>query len=85
MVSAKVDELKQVMHDNIELLLSRGDNLETLEQKTNVLGQMAATFHRQARRAKRFQLWQQAKFGVAVGAAVAVGVSVIAVPAIIAL
>jgi len=85
MVSTKVDEIKELMAGNIELLLQRGDHLETLERKTHLLGKMAKTFHRSSRRAKRFKLWQQAKLGVTTGAAVAVGVGVMAVPAILAL
>lgn len=85
MVSTKVDEIKELMAGNVELLLQRGDHLEALERKTHLLGKMAKTFHRTSRRAKRFKLWQQAKLGVTTGAAVAVGVGVMAVPAILAL
>ena len=75
MVSDRVDEVKLVMADNIELLLHRGDKLDEVDEKARQMSVMARAFQRRARDAKRFQLWQQAKFGLAVGTAVTVGVS----------
>jgi len=83
MISAKVDEVKAIMHENIELLLDQKDKLEDLDEKASGLAKMSRAFHKQARSAKRFQMWQQAKFGAAVGTAVTVGVAVIVVPPIL--
>ncbi len=45
---------------------------------------MSKLFRSRARDAKRFQLWQQAKFGLAVGTAVTVGVAIVVVPPVLA-
>jgi len=84
MVSDRVDEVKLVMADNIELLLHRGDKLDEVDEKARQMSVMARAFQRRARDAKRFQLWQQAKFGLAVGTAVTVGVAVIVLPPVLA-
>ena len=84
MVSQKVDEVKAIMHDNIDLLLERGQKLEDLDEKATALGKASKAFHKGARTAKRFQLWQQAKFGVVVGTAVTVGVAAIVAPVVVA-
>eukprot|EP00316_Scyphosphaera_apsteinii_P013779 CAMPEP_0119317812 /NCGR_PEP_ID=MMETSP1333-20130426/44443_1 /TAXON_ID=418940 /ORGANISM="Scyphosphaera apsteinii, Strain RCC1455" /LENGTH=222 /DNA_ID=CAMNT_0007323865 /DNA_START=24 /DNA_END=692 /DNA_ORIENTATION=+ len=84
MVSSKVDEVKHLMAENIELLLERGDKLEVLEDKADTLSKMSRAFQQQAKNAKRFQMWQQAKFGLAVGTAVTVGVGIVVAPPILA-
>jgi hypothetical protein len=84
MVSKQVDETRALMADNIELLLARGEKLEELEGKATNLAKLSIQFRRRARDAKRFQLWQQAKFGLAVGTAVTVGVGVVVVPPLVA-
>ena len=84
MVSAQCDEVKGMMRDNIELLLARGDKLDELEEKAGALATISKQFHKGARHAKRAALWSNAKFGLAVGTAVTVGVAVIATPAIVA-
>ena len=84
LVSAQCDEVKGMMRDNIELLLARGDKLDELEEKAGALATISKQFHKGARHAKRAALWSNAKFGLAVGTAVTVGVAVIATPAIVA-
>ena len=84
MVSSKVDEVRSIMSDNIELLLQRGDQLDGLDEKASNMNRMAHAFRRRARDAKRFQLWQQAKFGLVVGSAITVGVAIVVVPSVLA-
>ena len=84
LVSQKVSEVRAIMSENIELLLDRGDNLEQLEEKTTAMSKMSLAFRKRARDAKRFQLWQQAKFGLTVGTAVTVGVAIVVVPPVLA-
>ena len=82
MVSQQVDEVKSVMHENIELILRRGEDLEALEARSEGLSQLAQHFKAQATKAKRFQMWQHAKYGAVVGGAVTVGVAVLVLPVI---
>jgi len=66
------------------VLLERGQKLEDLEDKATFLGKMSQQFHKGARSARRFQMWQQAKFGMATGTAVTVGVAAVSVPPLVA-
>jgi len=84
MITSKVDEVKEIMRDNIELLLDRGDKLEALDEKASALSKMSKMFQKRARDAKRFQMWQQAKFGLVVGTAVTVGVGLVVIPPLVA-
>jgi len=84
MVSDQVNEVKELMSNNIELLLERGQKLDELEEKATFLGKMSQQFHKGARSARRFQMWQQAKFGMATGTAVTVGVAAVSVPPLVA-
>lgn len=84
MVSHRVDEAKQIMGENIELLLDRGDRLDLLEEKATGLAKLSQQFHKRARQARRFQMWQQAKWGVAVGSVVTAGVALAVVPPLVA-
>ena len=84
LVSDAVNEVQSIMSNNIELLLDRGQKLDELEEKATYLGKMSQQFHRGARAARRFQMWQQAKFGMATGTAVTVGVAVVTVPPLVA-
>jgi hypothetical protein len=84
MISQQVDEVKSVMHDNIELLLERGQRLDELDERADALSKVSAQFHKGARAARRLQMWQQAKFGMAAGTAVTVGVAVVTVPPLVA-
>ena len=65
-------------------MLARGDQLEQLDEKATALGKMSKMFHKRTRDAKRFQMWQQAKFGIAVGTAVTAGVAVVVAPLVVA-
>jgi len=82
-IQEQVEEIKGIMASNIELILQRADKLEDLQQKANALSNISLAFQRKARDAKRFQLWQQAKFGMVAGTAAAVAIGVLIVPAIL--
>ena len=57
----------------------RARGLET-GARSEGLSQLAQHFKAQATKAKRFQMWQHAKFGAVVGGAVTVGVAVLVLP-----
>lgn len=69
-VRGEVVELKNVMVDNIEKVLGRGERLEVLVQKTDSLGQQAFAFKRQARVLRRHMWWQNARMALIIGALV---------------
>tara|TARA_B110001452_G_scaffold133756_1_gene111218 strand:- start:194 stop:1213 length:1020 start_codon:yes stop_codon:yes gene_type:complete len=82
-VSRQAEEVKGVMSENIELLLARGENLRALEEGAGASSRLARTFQEQATRAKRFQMWQQAKYGAAIGGAITIGAAVLLAPIIL--
>merc|ERR1712224_1193605 len=64
-----VTSVNALMHENIELLLARQDQLDELSRKGAELSTLSKAFYQQARTAKRFAMWQEAKWGLALGAA----------------
>jgi len=84
MVSKQVGEVKEMMHNNIELLLERQQKLEDLDDKANSMSMMARQFQKRSTQARKFQMWQQAKFGMAGGTAVTLGVAAVTVPPLVA-
>mmetsp|Transcript_17882 Transcript_17882/g.41380 ORF Transcript_17882/g.41380 Transcript_17882/m.41380 type:complete len:220 (-) Transcript_17882:352-1011(-) len=85
MVHENVDGVKEVMADNIEAMLERGEKLEEMEERANRLQAMSHQFRKRTKAIKRFQQWQNAKYGMLVGTAVTAGVAVIVVPPLVAL
>ena len=55
-VQKQVDEVKNVMIENIEKVLDRGEKIELLVDKTQSLRNSADTFHRQGKQLRR-QMW----------------------------
>jgi len=84
MLSQQVDEVKEIMHDNIETMLAEHDRLEALEEKSQEMSMLSKQFKKHATRAKRFHLWNQAKLGVAIGTVVTATAAVVVTPIIVA-
>ena len=84
MVNDQIESLKQVMANNIELILERGERLEQLHEESTHLSQMAAIFKKRSTQVKRQMLWQNAKHGLLLGSAITAGVAVVVVPPIVA-
>jgi len=80
MVTDKVNEVKGIMNDNIQVLIENHAKVEHLENQSEQLMQQASMFKKGATSLKRFYLWQNAKFGAAAGTAVSVGVAAVTVP-----
>ncbi|EIE23900.1 R-SNARE protein, VAMP72-family [Coccomyxa subellipsoidea C-169] len=57
----KVDEVKNVMVDNIEQVLARGERIENLVDKTDNLRNQADRFHRTGVALRRKMWWQHKK------------------------
>lgn len=60
-VNSKLDDVKNVMVQNIEMVLERGEKLELLVDKTDKLQAEAFKFNRGARALKNAMLWRQIK------------------------
>lgn len=85
MVQGQVDGIKEIMSNNINLMLEREQQLSELNDKATALGNASQLFQKGATKARKFQMWQQAKFGAAAGTAVTVGVGVVTIPPAVAL
>ena len=60
-VRGKLDDVKDVMVKNIEMVLERGEKLELLVDKTDRLNATACTFERSSRRLKEAMFWKKVK------------------------
>ena len=83
MVNDQIESLKQVMANNIELILERGERLDQLQEESTQLSQMAAIFKKRSTQVKRQMLWQNAKHGLLLGSVITAGVAVVVVPPIV--
>eukprot|EP00808_Paulinella_micropora_P015206 g28461.t1 len=52
-VQTKVDEIKVLAHQNMEMALDRGETLESMEMKAKLLDTNAKTFRREAKAVRR--------------------------------
>lgn len=85
MVHEQVDLVREQMGRNIDLIMARGEKLEDLQEEATRLEEMSRSFQKGARKLKRAQMWQNAKYGVVVGTAVTTGVAIIVIPPLVAL
>mmetsp|Transcript_26088 Transcript_26088/g.43517 ORF Transcript_26088/g.43517 Transcript_26088/m.43517 type:complete len:234 (+) Transcript_26088:302-1003(+) len=85
MVNEDINGAKDVMASNIEMILANGENLEDMQEKATNLERAAGQFKKRAKQVKRFQMWQNAKYGLAVGTAVTGVVALVTVPPLIAI
>jgi synaptobrevin homolog YKT6 len=50
-IQTQLDEVKDVMHTNIEQLMQRGETLDSLMAKSDDLGSASVQFYKQAKKA----------------------------------
>ena len=60
-VHKKLDDVKNVMVQNIEMVLERGEKLELLVDKTDRLNTTAFTFEKSSRKLKEAMFWKKVK------------------------
>jgi tetrahydromethanopterin S-methyltransferase subunit B len=85
MVNDQVNFVKEQMGRNIDLILERGEKLEDLNEQATRLEEMSKSFKKGAKKLRRVQMWQNAKYGLVVGTAVTGVVAVIVIPPLVAL
>jgi vesicle-associated membrane protein 72 len=71
-VQQQVSEVKEIMMDNIEKVLDRGEKIELLVDKTENLRFQADNFHRTGRALRRRMWWQNLKMKLMMGSLVLV-------------
>ena len=57
--------------------------MDDLGEKASALSKISEQFQKTSRQAKRFQMWQQAKFGMAIGTVVSVGLGIFVAPIVL--
>jgi len=60
-VQGQIDDVKNVMVENIEKVLQRGEKIELLVDKTDRLNQQAYKFERQSKKLKNTMWWKKVK------------------------
>lgn len=60
-VAVDIEEVRQIMHKNIDAVISRGENLEALQVKSDELEHNASVFNNNATKLKRKMCLKNAK------------------------
>jgi len=63
-VQAQVEEVKGIMHQNIEKVIERGDKIENLQEKTDELQNSAQQFKKSTTKLKRQMWWKNMKLNL---------------------
>jgi len=63
-VNEKVEASKQVMKDNVQKVIDRGDNIETLIEKTDILVQRSDSFRVNTKTLERKLWWKNVKMWI---------------------
>lgn len=61
-VNLKLDDVKNVMMQNIDIVLERGEKLEILVEKTEQLNHQAFIFQKSAKNLKSAMIWKRIRF-----------------------
>merc|ERR1719420_1851840 len=81
-VQQRVDAVKGIMQENVEVMLQNIDKTEVLENKSAALADQAKTFHRTARATKRHMCKQNAKMNLIIACICILLLIIILVPVI---
>jgi vesicle-associated membrane protein 7 len=60
-INSKLDDVKNVMLQNIEMVLERGEKLELLVEKSDALQNQAFKFERSSKQLKNAMWWRRVK------------------------
>ncbi|XP_071492260.1 vesicle-associated membrane protein 4-like [Diadema antillarum] len=82
-VQGQVDEVMDVMKDNMEKVIDRGERLDNLEEKTDELMYSASIFKVSAKGLRSHFWWQQCKMRVLLLAVVLVILIIVFIPIIL--
>jgi hypothetical protein len=83
MCHAKIEAVKEIMSRNIDLILENDQRVAVMaNEKAAQLNEMAKVFAKNSQKVKRQMLWNNAKHGALMGAAITAGVAVAVVPVV---
>ena len=75
-VQNQISEVRAIMERNVEMILDRQEQLESLEVKSKELSDAGKAFRKNTRKIRRYHLMNQVKYGVAIGTAVSAAVAI---------
>eukprot|EP01113_Clastostelium_recurvatum_P012674 TRINITY_DN1658_c0_g1_i2.p1 TRINITY_DN1658_c0_g1~~TRINITY_DN1658_c0_g1_i2.p1 ORF type:complete len:100 (-),score=27.36 TRINITY_DN1658_c0_g1_i2:104-403(-) len=76
----QVEEVKGIMHDNIDVMLKNHEKVENLQDKTDIMSQNAKQFKRSATAIKRQMWWRNMKLQIIIVLVVLAVLAIIIVP-----
>jgi len=82
-LQAQIDDTVGVMRENINKVYQRGEQLDTLQDKTDNLAQSAQGFRRGANRVRKQMWWKDMKMRMCLIAGIIILLIVIIVPAVV--
>jgi len=71
----QISDIRKIMEKNVEMILDRQEQLESLEEKSSELMKGSSIFRKRTRALRRWHLRNQIKWGVAIGTMVSVAVA----------
>ncbi|KAI8823169.1 synaptobrevin [Fimicolochytrium jonesii] len=78
-VQNQVDEVVGIMQDNINKVMQRGEQLDTLQNKTDDLQNSSLQFKRGANRVRKQMWWKDMKMKLIIGGVIAAIIIIIVV------
>jgi len=76
-INAELEDVKNIMQENIEKVVKRGDNLEALDATTSQLEQDASGFRQRAVKLKNAVWWGSMRMKIIIGVAILVIIGII--------
>jgi len=76
-INAELEDVKNIMQENIEKVVQRGDNLQALESTTTALEQDASGFRTRASQLKNAVWWGSLRMKIIIGVAILVIIGII--------
>ena len=77
-VRSQINDVKDVMVQNIEKVLERGEKIELLVDKTDRLNQQAFKFEKQSKKLKNAMWWKNMKMMIFMGVIAVVAIYIVA-------
>ncbi|KAJ2735712.1 Vesicle membrane receptor protein (v-SNARE) [Coemansia sp. BCRC 34962] len=82
-VQQEVDKVVDIMNENIQMVMARGENLKDLDDRTGQLNDGAAQFRRNAADVRKTMWWRNMRLRIIVAGVVVLLVIVIVVPIVV--
>eukprot|EP01110_Echinostelium_bisporum_P006365 TRINITY_DN255_c2_g3_i1.p1 TRINITY_DN255_c2_g3~~TRINITY_DN255_c2_g3_i1.p1 ORF type:complete len:105 (-),score=23.74 TRINITY_DN255_c2_g3_i1:53-367(-) len=82
-VQAQVDEVKDIMHNNIDIMIKNHEKVENLQDKTEQMSSNAKQFKKQAAAVHRHMWWRNCKLQIIIAVIIIAVLLVIIVPLVL--